>query len=232
MPRPRPGCGFRPSGEGPRNWALKASAEPAPRLLEQSSKEIQFVPFSGRFSSAQCSANGRRPWRLCSGDPSRALRSALMEGTQSPPSGPGMGRAPGNSHRKRPPGREQSCAWPSQREAPRALGSQEASPSLGFAGGTELIPQWSRAAWSGRGNRRTRLTLQAVAEKCIMVPSRPYGPYGPRAARALPPATPPAPRALPRPALTFGTRGRFIPHCGVTVARGHTARWQRKPAPS
>lgn len=93
------------------------------------------MPFSGRFSSAQCSANGRRPWRLCSGDPSHALRSALMEGTQSPPSGPGMGRAPGNSHRKRPPGREQSCAWPSQREAPRALGSQEASPSLGFAGG-------------------------------------------------------------------------------------------------
>lgn len=190
------------------------------------------MPFSGRFSSAQCSANGHRPWRLCSGDPSRALRSALMEGTQSPPSGPGMGRAPGNSHRKRPPGREQSCAWPSQQEAPRALGSQEASPSLGFAGGTELIPQWSRAAWSGCGNRRTRLTLQAVAEKCIMVPSRPYGPYGHRARHALPPATPPAPRALPRPALTFGTRGRFIPHCGVTAARGHTARWQRKPAPS
>lgn len=47
------------------------------------------MPFSGRFSSAQCSANGRRPWRLCSGDPSHALRSALMEGTQSPPSGPG-----------------------------------------------------------------------------------------------------------------------------------------------
>lgn len=169
------------------------------------------MPFSGRFSSAQCSANGRRPWRLCSGDPSRALRSALMEGTQSPPSGPGMGRAPGNSHRKRPPGREQSCAWPSQREAPRALGSQEASPSLGFAGGTELIPQWSRAAWSGRGNRRTRLTLQAVAEKCIMVPSRPYGPYGHRVRPCPAPRRSPCPPRPPATCTYLWDEGAFHP---------------------